>query len=116
METLPSTSKCHVCWNKPEEYFKFNSSPVCFIYDILCFSCFVCLFFTCRSLTSQPSTTQPVQLGVGDAGQDQSTAGATNALTQPAWNPFDDDNFSNLPAEEFKTEDKKTAGNVFART
>lgn len=72
---------------------------------------FVC-FKTCRSLISQPSTTQPVQLGVGDAGQDQSKAGATNAQMQPAWNPFDDDNFSNLPAEEFKTEDKKPAGKV----
>ncbi|GAA6217050.1 AP2-associated protein kinase 1-like isoform X2 [Lates japonicus] len=68
-----------------------------------------------QSLTSLPSTTQPVQLGAGDAVQDQSKAGpavpassgATNTPTQPAWNPFDDDNFSNLTAEEFKTEDKK---------
>ncbi|XP_070780277.1 AP2-associated protein kinase 1-like [Enoplosus armatus] len=70
-----------------------------------------------QSLTSQPGAAQPVQAGVGDAGQDQSktgpsvlaSAGATNASTQPAWNPFDDDNFSNLTAEEFKTEDKKPA-------
>ncbi|XP_044029574.1 AP2-associated protein kinase 1-like isoform X2 [Siniperca chuatsi] len=69
-----------------------------------------------QSLTSQPVTAQPVQLGVSDAGQDQSKAGptvvasggaTTNTPTQPAWNPFDDDNFSNLTAEEFKTEDKK---------
>ncbi|XP_045922045.1 AP2-associated protein kinase 1 isoform X1 [Micropterus dolomieu] len=68
-----------------------------------------------QSLTSPPGTTQPVQLGVCDAGQDQSkagpavlaSAGATNTPTQPAWNPFDDDNFSNLTAEEFKTEDRK---------
>uniref|UniRef100_A0A3P8SQ36 non-specific serine/threonine protein kinase n=1 Tax=Amphiprion percula TaxID=161767 RepID=A0A3P8SQ36_AMPPE len=66
-------------------------------------------------LTSQPSTTQPVQLGVTDAVQDQSKAtptapasgGASNTPTQPAWNPFDDDDFSNLAADEFKTEDKK---------
>ncbi|KAM9338558.1 AP2-associated protein kinase 1-like [Symphorus nematophorus] len=63
-----------------------------------------------QALTSQPSTTQPG----GDAGQDQSKAGAavpasggaTNTSTQPAWNPFDDDNFSSLTADEFKTEDK----------
>lgn len=30
-----------------------------------------------------------------------------NAATQPAWNPFDDDNFAQLPAEEFKAEDKQ---------
>ncbi|XP_041816023.1 AP2-associated protein kinase 1-like isoform X2 [Chelmon rostratus] len=71
-----------------------------------------------QSLTSQPSTTQPVQLGVSDAGQDQNKSGAaavpaaggaTDTPTPPAWNPFDDDNFSNLTAEEFKTEDKKPA-------
>lgn len=68
-----------------------------------------------QSLTSQPSTTQPVQLGLTDAVQDQSKAtptapasgGASNTPTQPAWNPFDDDDFSNLAADEFKTEDKK---------
>ncbi|XP_051267833.1 AP2-associated protein kinase 1 isoform X3 [Dicentrarchus labrax] len=72
-----------------------------------------------QSLTSQPSSAQPVQLGVGvgDAGQDQSkdgstapaTGGDTSTPTQPMWNPFDDDNFSNLTADEFKTEDKKPA-------
>ncbi|XP_069003272.1 AP2-associated protein kinase 1-like [Embiotoca jacksoni] len=68
-----------------------------------------------QSLPSQPSTVQPVQLGLSDAAQDQSKAaptgpasgGATNTATQPAWNPFDDDNFSNLAAEEFKADDKK---------
>nr|XP_046231197.1 AP2-associated protein kinase 1-like isoform X2 [Scatophagus argus] len=62
-----------------------------------------------QPLTSQPGTAQPVQLAAGDGGQDQSKAsgGGTNTPTQPAWNPFDDDNFSNLTAEEFKTEDKK---------
>ncbi|XP_049908712.1 AP2-associated protein kinase 1-like isoform X1 [Epinephelus moara] len=68
-----------------------------------------------QSFTSQPSTAQLVQLGIDDAGQDQTKAGATvsaasdatNTPTQPAWNPFDDDNFSNLTADEFKTEDKK---------
>ncbi|XP_036972691.1 AP2-associated protein kinase 1-like isoform X1 [Acanthopagrus latus] len=70
-----------------------------------------------QSLLSQTSTTQPVQPSAGDAGQDQSKAGATvpvsgsasNTPTQPAWNPFDDDNFSNLGAEEFKAEEKKPA-------
>ncbi|XP_042364669.1 AP2-associated protein kinase 1-like isoform X2 [Plectropomus leopardus] len=68
-----------------------------------------------QSFTSQTGTAQLVQLGVDDAAQDQTKAGATapvssdatNTPTQPAWNPFDDDNFSNLSAEEFKTEDKK---------
>ncbi|XP_078127034.1 AP2-associated protein kinase 1-like isoform X2 [Sander vitreus] len=64
-----------------------------------------------QSLSSQPSTDQLIQLSVGDAGQDQNKAGptvdATNTPTQPAWNPFDDDNFSNFTADEFKTEDKK---------
>ncbi|XP_062289985.1 AP2-associated protein kinase 1 isoform X1 [Scomber scombrus] len=68
-----------------------------------------------QSLTSESTLIQPVQLGVGDAVQDQSKAGptvpasgcATNTPTQPAWNPFDDDNFSNLTAEEFKADDKK---------
>ncbi|XP_070706463.1 AP2-associated protein kinase 1-like [Pempheris klunzingeri] len=70
-----------------------------------------------QSLASQPSSAQPAQPGVGDTGQDQSKAGAavpasgdgTNTPTQPAWNPFDDDNFSNLAAEDFKAEDKKPA-------
>ncbi|XP_034752419.1 AP2-associated protein kinase 1-like isoform X2 [Etheostoma cragini] len=64
-----------------------------------------------QSLSSQPSTAQLIQLGGDDAGQEQKEAGptvdATNTPTQPAWNPFDDDNFSNLTADEFKTEDKK---------
>ncbi|XP_056258847.1 AP2-associated protein kinase 1-like isoform X1 [Seriola aureovittata] len=64
-----------------------------------------------QSLTSQPSSTQPAQLGVGDAVQDQSKAGptapASGTPTQPAWNPFDDDNFTNLSAAEFKAEDIK---------
>lgn len=63
---------------------------------------------------------QPVQLSVGDAAQDQSktgaavpaSGGATNTPTQPAWNPFDDDNFSNFAAEEFKTDEKKSNGKI----
>ncbi|XP_037548085.1 AP2-associated protein kinase 1 [Nematolebias whitei] len=59
---------------------------------------------------------QSVQPNLCDAAQDQSTAastvhtsaGAANTSTQPAWNPFDDDDFSNLAAEGFKTDDKKT--------
>ncbi|XP_013859237.1 AP2-associated protein kinase 1 isoform X2 [Austrofundulus limnaeus] len=67
-----------------------------------------------QSLTSPQS--QSAQLNLCDAAQDQSTAAstgpaaaaATNTVTQPAWNPFDDNDFSNLTAEEFKTDDKKT--------
>lgn len=78
----------------------------------------MCVFFSTRSLTSESTIIQPVQAGVGDAVQDQSKAGptvpasgcATNTPTQPTWNPFDDDNFSNLTAEEFKTDDKKPNG------
>lgn len=70
---------------------------------------------TFRSLPSEPSTSQPVLLDVGDVGADQSKAGVTglasggdvNAATQPAWNPFDDDSFAKLPAEEFEAEEKK---------
>ncbi|XP_068190865.1 AP2-associated protein kinase 1-like isoform X2 [Antennarius striatus] len=65
---------------------------------------------------SQPVVAQPAQLGVVDAGQDQcktgaalSSASAGSPPTQPVWNPFDDDDFSNLTAEEFKTEDKTPA-------
>ncbi|TNM91926.1 hypothetical protein fugu_018938 [Takifugu bimaculatus] len=69
-----------------------------------------------QSLPSEPRPSQPV-LDVGDVGQDQSKAGAAllasggaaNAATQPAWNPFDDDDFANLPAEEFTAEDRKPA-------
>lgn len=69
----------------------------------------------CRS--SQPSSAQPPQPGVADAGQDQSKAGAAgNAGAQPVWNPFDDDNFSNIPAEEVKHEDKKPAGKTHTAT
>ncbi|XP_029299900.1 AP2-associated protein kinase 1-like isoform X2 [Cottoperca gobio] len=73
-----------------------------------------------QSLTSPPSTTQLVELGDGDAGQDLNKAGptveATNTPTQPAWNPFDDDLFSNLSAEEFKTEGKKPTVTVITAT
>ncbi|XP_061590207.1 AP2-associated protein kinase 1 isoform X2 [Cololabis saira] len=65
-----------------------------------------------QSLASQSSTTQPVQLS--DVTQDQSKAattvpdsgGPTSTQTQPVWNPFDDDNFSDLGAGEPKTENK----------
>ncbi|XP_005451327.1 AP2-associated protein kinase 1 isoform X2 [Oreochromis niloticus] len=57
-----------------------------------------------QSLLSQPN--------LSDAVQDQSktvpaSGAATNTPTQPAWNPFDDDDFSNLTAEEFKSDGKK---------
>ncbi|XP_034402295.1 AP2-associated protein kinase 1-like isoform X2 [Cyclopterus lumpus] len=65
-----------------------------------------------QSLPSQQSTAQLVELGVGDADQDQNKDGPPvlaldDATSPPTWNPFDDDNFSNLTAEEFKAEDKK---------
>ncbi|XP_056146415.1 AP2-associated protein kinase 1-like [Lampris incognitus] len=60
-----------------------------------------------QSMTAPQSDVTPAaQPGVCDAEQDQNTAvatvpGSTNSTpTQPAWNPFDDDNFSNLTAEE----------------
>ncbi|KAM4720047.1 LOW QUALITY PROTEIN: AP2-associated protein kinase 1-like [Anableps anableps] len=69
-----------------------------------------------QSLISQPNTTDPVQPNLCDAAQDQnkaaptvSSSGPSNTPTQPAWNPFDDDNFSNFTAEEFKADDKKSA-------
>ncbi|KAG7512125.1 AP2-associated protein kinase 1-like isoform X1 [Solea senegalensis] len=68
-----------------------------------------------QALTSQPSTALHVQPSVADEVQDQSltgstvpaSGGATSNPTQAAWNPFDDDNFCSLTAEEFKPEDKK---------
>lgn len=55
--------------------------------------------------SSEAGAAQP-----GDAAQDQSKAGAAaNGTAQAVWNPFDDDTFSSLPAEEVKHEDKKPA-------
>ncbi|KAK5615519.1 hypothetical protein CRENBAI_026120 [Crenichthys baileyi] len=65
-----------------------------------------------QSLVSPPNTTDHVQPSLCDAAQDQNkaaAAGSANTPTQPEWNPFDDDNFSNFTAEEFKPDDKKTA-------
>ncbi|XP_054600267.2 AP2-associated protein kinase 1 isoform X2 [Nothobranchius furzeri] len=70
-----------------------------------------------QSPTSPPSASQPVQLSLCDSAPDQSkaasslpaSAGSTNTPTQPAWNLFDDDTFSTLSAEGFKTDDKKTS-------
>ncbi|XP_041666108.1 AP2-associated protein kinase 1-like isoform X2 [Cheilinus undulatus] len=59
-----------------------------------------------QSLTSPLSTAQPA---VGDAAQDQSKAGSTNTPTQPAWNPFDDDNFPSLAGEEARADEAKPA-------
>ncbi|XP_065822028.1 AP2-associated protein kinase 1 isoform X3 [Labrus bergylta] len=59
-----------------------------------------------QSLTSPPNSAQPA---VGDAGQDPSKAGSTNTPTQPAWNPFDDDNFSSLTGEEVRGDEAKPA-------
>ncbi|KAJ4926508.1 hypothetical protein JOQ06_008681 [Pogonophryne albipinna] len=64
-----------------------------------------------QSLASPPSTAQLVDFGVVDGGQGQNKSGppaeTTDSASQPAWNPFDDDTFSNLSADGFKTEDKK---------
>uniref|UniRef100_A0A1A7Y1H8 non-specific serine/threonine protein kinase n=1 Tax=Iconisemion striatum TaxID=60296 RepID=A0A1A7Y1H8_9TELE len=70
-----------------------------------------------QSLASPQSASQPVQLSFCDSAQDQSkaasslpaSAGSTNTPTQPAWNPFDDDTFSNLSVQGFKTDDKKAS-------
>ncbi|XP_039855950.1 AP2-associated protein kinase 1-like isoform X1 [Simochromis diagramma] len=57
-----------------------------------------------QSLPSQPNLSDAVQ----DQSKNVPASGATtNTPTQPAWNPFDDDNFSNLTAEEFKSDAKK---------
>lgn len=65
-----------------------------------------------------------MELGAGDADQDQNKDGSTilasadttDAPTQPTWNPFDDDNFSNLTVDKFKTEAKKPTGTVMNTT
>uniref|UniRef100_A0A3Q2W067 non-specific serine/threonine protein kinase n=1 Tax=Haplochromis burtoni TaxID=8153 RepID=A0A3Q2W067_HAPBU len=50
-----------------------------------------------QSLPSQPNLSDAVQ----DQSKNVPASGATtNTPTQPAWNPFDDDNFSNLTAED----------------
>ncbi|PWA26561.1 hypothetical protein CCH79_00000854 [Gambusia affinis] len=72
-----------------------------------------------QSLVSQPNTADSVQPSLCDAAQDQNNAAATvpssgssSTPTQPAWNPFDDDNFSNFTADEFKADDKKSSDMV----
>ncbi|XP_062414978.1 AP2-associated protein kinase 1-like isoform X2 [Pungitius pungitius] len=68
-----------------------------------------------QSLPSQPSTAQLVEFGAGDADRDQNKNGSTVPLSgdatdtpgQPTWNPFDDDDFSNLAVDKLKTEAKK---------
>ncbi|KAM3874300.1 AP2-associated protein kinase 1-like [Diretmus argenteus] len=73
--------------------------------------------------TTQPSVIQSVQPSVCDGGQDNSTGvpsvlipgSASNTPTQPAWNPFDDDNFSSFTAEELLNNDfdkKSTESNL----
>uniref|UniRef100_A0A8D3C9M8 non-specific serine/threonine protein kinase n=1 Tax=Scophthalmus maximus TaxID=52904 RepID=A0A8D3C9M8_SCOMX len=60
---------------------------------------------TASSVAAVPvSDSQQLQGVNGDAA-------LNHTPTQAAWNPFDDDNFSNLTAEEFKAEDKKPNGN-----
>ncbi|XP_030006307.1 AP2-associated protein kinase 1-like isoform X2 [Sphaeramia orbicularis] len=61
------------------------------------------------------ATNHIILSSVSDAGQDQSQAASTiptstsvpDTSTQPTWNPFDDDNFSNLGTDEPKTDDKQ---------
>uniref|UniRef100_A0A087YPC5 non-specific serine/threonine protein kinase n=1 Tax=Poecilia formosa TaxID=48698 RepID=A0A087YPC5_POEFO len=64
-------------------------------------------------------STQLLQPSLCDAVQDQTKAAATvpssgssNTPTQPAWNPFDNDNFSNFTADGFKADDKKSSGKI----
>ncbi|XP_076019980.1 AP2-associated protein kinase 1-like isoform X2 [Genypterus blacodes] len=81
---------------------------------------------TQSAAAAQPNTVlpaQPAQPGVGDVAQDPSKAApaapasgsATSTPTQPAWNPFDDDNFSNLTSDDLKTNDKKP-NDVYSET
>lgn len=90
-------------WIKPET--SWNLSLTLFLLS--------CFFPCARRRLSEADAVQP-----GDAAQDQSKAGAAgNGAAQAVWNPFDDDTFSSLPAEEVKHEDKKPAGakTMFAR-
>lgn len=72
---------------------------------------FLCLSL-CRVLTPQTGAALLEQPSVSDAAQAQSNAApsGSSATAQAAWNPFDDDDFSNLAAEEIKPEEKKTKG------
>lgn len=61
-----------------------------------------------RVLTPQTGAALLEQPSVSDAAQAQSNAApsGSSATAQAAWNPFDDDDFSNLAAEEIKPEEK----------
>ncbi|KAM9307013.1 AP2-associated protein kinase 1-like isoform 2-T2 [Pholidichthys leucotaenia] len=61
-----------------------------------------------QSLPSQPSSVQPVQPGLSEVAEPTLPPTGGVVPTQPAWNPFNDDNFSSLNAEEFKPNGKKT--------
>lgn len=65
-----------------------------------------------RVLTPQTGAALLEQPSVSDAAQAQSNTApsGSSATAQAAWNPFDDDDFSNLAAEEIKPEEKKTKG------
>lgn len=65
---------------------------------------------TFRTFKPQQSTVKPFQSS--DVAQEQSAAAtaASDPPTQPAWNPFDDDNFSNLSTEKLKTDNKDSSG------
>uniref|UniRef100_A0A8C7YAA5 non-specific serine/threonine protein kinase n=1 Tax=Oryzias sinensis TaxID=183150 RepID=A0A8C7YAA5_9TELE len=62
-----------------------------------------------QTFKPQQSTVTPFQSS--DVAQEQSAAAtaASDPPTQPAWNPFDDDNFSNLSTEKLKTDIKDSS-------
>lgn len=100
METVAWTSKCCCIIGTNQKRPAIFHSRHSFIFF------FLFVFFPCSHRSSEAGAAQP-----GDAAQDQSKAGAAgNGAAQAVWNPFDDDTFSSLPAEEVKHEDKKPAG------
>lgn len=100
METLAWTSKCCCIIGTNQKHPAIFRSHHSFIFF------FPFCFFSCSRRSPEAGAAQP-----GDAAQDQSKAvAAGNGASQAVWNPFDDDTFSSLPAEEVKHEDKKPAG------
>lgn len=100
METLAWTSKCCCIIGTNQKHPGIFHSRHSFIFF------FPFCFFSCSRRSPEAGAAQP-----GDAAQDQRKAvTAGNGAAQALWNPFDDDTFSSLPAEEVKHEDKKPAG------
>lgn len=100
METLAWTSKCCCIIGTNQKHPGIFHSRHSFIFF------FPFCFFSCSRRSPEAGAAQ-----LGDAAQDQSKAvAAGNGAAQAVWNPFDDDTFSSLPAEEVQHEDKKPAG------